>query len=156
MLFFTHIKVVASMLACAHSITCIKWRRLILLPKSSVDTKNDCYKITECSVHDSGKTLNIQYFGDNQKMYPREKKNSQLIKTHPDFFLILFDINPVSLLWMGSWKFFLKLPFNQLTKIRSSLPVLFDPLIGLTYTICDLQLFQRLKCWTEFLRQYIN
>ena len=50
MLFCTHIKLVPSMLARTCRVTCIKWRRLILLRRDSVDTKIGCYKITEYSV----------------------------------------------------------------------------------------------------------
>ena len=48
-IFHTH-ETVASVLACVHVTKCIKWRRLIHLWKVSVDTKSDCYKITEYSM----------------------------------------------------------------------------------------------------------
>ena len=47
MLFCTHIKLVPSVLARTCRVICIKWRRLILLRRDSVDTKIGCYKTTE-------------------------------------------------------------------------------------------------------------
>ena len=41
------------------------------------------------------------------------------LKHIQNIFYSIFDINTVSILWNGSWKVFLKLLFNQLTKIRS-------------------------------------
>ena len=59
------------------------------------------------------------------------------LKHIQNIFYSIFDINTVSILWTGSWKVFLKLPFNQLTKIRS-----------LNWSF-DCNLFQRLKSQAE-------
>ena len=83
-----------------------------------------------------------------------------VVKTHPDF-SILFDINPFSLLWMGSWKVFLKLPFNQVNKISEVKLISYQSKLILWlsdlhhFEICSL--FQVLKINVELnvLRQYI-